>query len=306
MSTIAFFGPSGTFTEMALDAFLTDPLVADQVGAGSARVAASSPESVIEMVRDGAAEFGVVPIESSVEGSVPSTMDALAKGTRVQIVAETVLPVAFTIAAATALDPAQVQTLAAYPVAARQVRHSVAAMFPAAHFVPADSNAGAADDVRAGRADAAVTTGLAASMAGLVVLADRVADSDSATTRFVLLRQPGPVPLRTGSDRTSVVLDLPHEPGSLMRAMSEFASRGIDLTRIESRPQPREGEYFFFLDAVGHIEDPAVAEALAALHAAAREVVYLGSWPTAVRLGPPPPDHRDSLEWVESLRRGGR
>ena len=89
-----------------------------------------------------------------------------------------------------------------------------------------------------------------------------------------------------------------------MRAMSEFARRGIDLTRIESRPRRSERGYFFYLDAAGHIDDAAMAEALAALHAFAPTVTFLGSWPAARGNGVAPPDHSASQTWVESLRDG--
>ncbi len=308
MSAIAYFGPSGTFTEMALDRLLDDAVPALghlPTGADVSRESASSPPAVIEMVRSGSVEFGCVPIESSVEGAVPATMDALVAGARVQIFAETVLDIAFAVAARAATDADQVATIAAYPVAAGQTRESIERLFPSARIVPATSNSAAAADVADGRADAALTTALAASMYGLVVLTDGVADSADATTRFVLLGRPAAVPPRTGDDRTSVVLDLPNEPGSLIAAMSEFATRGIDLTRIESRPRRGERGYYFYLDAAGHIDDMPMAQALAALHAYARGVTFLGSWPAARANGIAPPDHAASLAWVESLRNGG-
>lgn len=89
-----------------------------------------------------------------------------------------------------------------------------------------------------------------------------------------------------------------------MRAMSAFAGRGIDLTRIESRPRRRERGYYFYLDAAGHIDDLPMAEALAALHAYARTVTFLGSWPAEGANGAAPPDQRASLSWVEALRKG--
>ncbi|EON31342.1 prephenate dehydratase [Gordonia terrae C-6] len=318
---IAYFGPPGTFTEMALDAVLAahQSSAGLDLSGGIDRVAASSPAATIAMVRSGEADYGCVPIESSMEGSVPATMDALVPSTsddadgRVQAFAETVLDISFTIAAVSPLPAAEVRTIAAYPVASAQVRRRVGELFPNAQFVISSSNAAAAQDVAAGKADAAVTTGLAARLSGLVVLADGVADAREATTRFLFLGRPGiPLP-RTGTDRTSVILDLSNEPGSLMAAMNEFASRGIDLTRIESRPQRDEaqgrsiaGRYRFFLDAVGHIDDAAVAEALAALQRRCERVVFLGSWPAVRTTGSAPPDHTESLAWVESMRRGGK
>ncbi|WP_328856045.1 prephenate dehydratase [Williamsia herbipolensis] len=296
---VAYFGPAGTFTEMALDRLM------DRVGwAVRERSAQSSPGDVVGAVRSGALEYGCVPMESSVEGAVPATMDALAAGDGVQILAETVLDIAFTVAAVPGRGRDDVQTIAAYPVAEGQTRESLRRLFPSATVVPSSSNAAAAADVAAGRADAALTTALAADNHGLVALAEDVADAADATTRFVLIGRPAPVPARTGRDRTAVILNLPDVPGSLVRAMSEFATRDIDLMRIESRPRRHSPGYHFFLDASGHIDDPLMGHALAGLHAFAEKVTFLGSWAAERATGAASPDHSDSLRWVEALRRG--
>lgn len=128
--------------------------------------------------------------------------------------------------------------------------------------------------------DAGVSTALAARQRGLTALAEGVIDEDSARTRFVLVGPPAPPPPRTGSDRTSVVLRLKNKPGALAAALIEFGSRGIDLTRIESRPtRTGLGTYLFFLDCVGHIDDGVVGQALEALRHSCDDVRYLGSWP---------------------------
>ncbi|NDK92047.1 prephenate dehydratase [Gordonia desulfuricans] len=330
MTVFAYFGPPGTFTEMALDRLLADPHLSTGVrsdgglggvGGGTVdKLVAASPVATIAAVRSGAADFGCVPIESSLEGSVPATMDALvpfgdgaaaSEAGRVQIFAEVNLDIAFTIAARPGTAPADVRTIAAYPVASAQVREAVEKLYPGAEFVTAGSNAAAAHDVAEGRTDAAVTTGLAAELAGLEVLADGVSDASDAVTRFLLVGKPAPPPRRTGTDRTAVMLELRNQPGSLMEAMNEFAVRGVDLTRIESRPRrdpaggsTHAGQYRFFLDTVGHIDDAPVAEAVRALHHRCERIVYLGSWPAAGDGGSPPPDDADSAAWVEAIRRG--
>lgn len=300
MPRIAYFGPSGTFTEMALAKFETagafDGLVE--------RVAAPSQGAALELIRTGAVVGAVVPIESSVEGSIPATLDSLAIGPRLQIVAETELDVAFTIVARPGAELSAVRTIAAYPVAEAQVREWIARTLPGARVQTAASNAAAAEDVAAGLADAAVSTALAGQRRGLIALADGVADHDQAVTRFVLVTPPGPAPAATGADRTSIVLELTNEPGSLMRAFAEFATRGVDLTRIESRPtRTGMGTYRFYLDCVGHIDDPAVAETLKALHRTAR-IRFLGSWPASSATGTPPPSDEPAAEWLTQLRKG--
>lgn len=300
MPRIAYFGPSGTFTEMALALFESSGVLGGPVE----RVVASSPPAALALVRDGSVDGAVVPIESSVEGPVRPTLDALAVGDRLQIVAENELDVTFTIVGRPGTTLADVRTLRAYPVAEAQVREWIEATLPGVAVESASSNAGAAEDVAAGRADAGVSTALAGERLGLAVLADGVADFAGARTRFVLVTRPRPVPPPTGDDRTSVVLQLSHEPGSLVSAMAEFSTRGVDLTRIESRPTRIEfGTYRFYLDCSGHVEDPAVAEALKALHRK-HTVRFLGSWPAATEGGRRPPSDDDDTEWLRRIVAG--
>ena len=245
-------------------------------------IPADSTTAALATVRSGNADYACVPIENSIEGSVLPTLDSLATGPELQIFAELTLDVAFTIAVRSGTAAADVETVAAFPHASAQVRNWLAANLPNARLVPASSNAAAAADVADGRADAGVSTALAAQRYGLTALASDVVDEANARTRFVLVGQPGPTPPATGADRTSVVLRLDNVPGALVSAMTEFAIRDIDLTRIESRPTRKElGTYIFFLDCAGHIEDDVVAEALKALHDRCSDVRYLGSWPRA-------------------------
>jgi prephenate dehydratase len=198
-----------------------------------------------------------------------------------------------------------VETVAAFPVAAAQVRHWLTEHLPKAQVIPANSNAAAAQDVSHGRADAGVSTALAAERYGLTALASDVVDEPNARTRFVLAGPPGPPPGRTGADRTSVVLRLDNVPGALVAALTEFAIRDIDLTRIESRPTRKElGTYFFLLDCVGHVDDEAVAEALKALHRRCADVRFLGSWPTGAAAGAAPPQLDEAARWLTRLREG--
>lgn len=269
------------------------------------RVTAPSQGGALDLIRSGSVEGAVVPIESSVEGSISATLDSLAIGPRLQIVAETELEVSFTILAGTGTTLADVRLLAAYPVAGAQVRDWVSLHLPDTQIFTAASNAAAAEDVVAGRADAAVSTALAGERLGLTALASGVADHEQAITRFVLVTRPRVAPAATGADRTSIVLELTNEPGSLMRAFAEFATRGIDLTRIESRPtRTGMGTYRFYLDCVGHIDDTAVAEALKALHRTAGRIRYLGSWPATSATGTPPPSDEAGAEWLIQLRKG--
>ncbi len=305
MARIAYLGPEGTFTEAALMAIAARGALPG--GADMCPQPAESTGAALEAVRSGAADYACVPIENSIEGSVLPTLDSLASGPPLQIYAELTLDVAFSIVARPGVATTDVRTVAAFPVAAAQVRRWLADNLPAATVVPANSNAAAARDVAEGLCDAAVSTALAARRYQLNALADAVVDEPNARTRFVLVGRPGPPPSRTGADRTSVVFRIGNTPGALVAAMNEFGIRDIDLTRIESRPTRTElGTYVFFLDCVGHIDDGAVAEALKALHRRCAEVRYLGSWPTGDVAGAPPPAAEDAERWLSRLRQGLR
>lgn len=304
MPGIAYLGPEGTFTEAALRALTANGLIPT----GDEQITPIPTESTVAAlaaVRAGEADFACVPIENSIDGSVIPTLDSLADGAPLQVYAELTLDVAFTIAVRPGTRGADVTTIAAFPVAAAQVKRWLSANLPKAELVPANSNAAAAQDVAAGRADAAVSTALATERYGLDSLAADVVDEANARTRFVLVGCPGPPPKCTGADRTSVVLQLDNVPGALVAAMTELAVRDIDLTRIESRPtRTGLGTYKFFLDFVGHIDDDSIAEALRALHRRCADVRYLGSWPTGEVVGAAPPPMDEAALWLDRLREG--
>ena len=193
-------------------------------------------------------------------------------------------------------------------MAFQQVRGWLAENLPAATFVAASSNGAAAQAVAAGEVDAAAAPARAAELFALDTLADAVADVQGATTRFVLAGLPGKPTTRTGRDKTAVVFTLPNEPGSLVGALEEFAHRGVDLSRIESRPtRTGLGTYRFHVELVGHIDDEPVAAALRALWLRAEELVFLGSWPSYSDKGTQPRDLsrlKAADEWVARARKG--
>ncbi|OBI78333.1 prephenate dehydratase [Mycobacterium sp. E740] len=304
MPRIAYLGPQGTFTELALLKMAADGMLPGGSAAGEvSALPFDSTTGALAAVRSQDADFACVPIENSIEGSVSPTLDGLATGTPVQIFAELTLDVSFTIVVRDGMRAGDVKTIAAFPVAAAQVRNWLGEHLPSARMVPANSNAAAANDVAEGRADAGVSTALAAQRYGLTALASDIVDEPNARTRFVLVGAPAPPPPRTGADRTSVVLRLDNVPGALVAAMTELAVRDIDLTRIESRPtRTGLGTYMFFLDCVGHIDDDAVAEALKALHRRCADVRFLGSWPTGAAAGAAPPELDEAARWLARLR----
>ncbi|MBP3089448.1 prephenate dehydratase [Corynebacterium sp. sy017] len=279
---VAYLGPQGTFTEEALWA-LADK---GQFGAHKQDIellACTSPREAIDAIHAGHAHFACVAIENSVDGAVTPTFDALASANThhsgVQIYAELDLPIAFSAMKRQEIV-ADKPTVATHPVAYRQVKGWLADNIGEHEFLAASSNAAAAHMVARGQADIAIAPRRAAEICGLSIIAEEVADVPGARTRFVVVGLPGPVPQPTGIDRTAVIFTVRNEPGSLVRLLTEFSLRGVDLTRIESRPTTQKlGMYRFQVDIAGHIDDLSVAEALRAVYVHCDSIHFLGSWP---------------------------
>ncbi|MGO1055814.1 prephenate dehydratase [Crossiella sp. CA198] len=305
MPRIAYLGPERTFTEQATRR-LVDPATHELIPA-------STVAAALEMVRLDKVDAAVVPVENSVEGSVPPTLDGLALGSPLVAVAETVLPVRFTVLVRPGTKPADVRTVTSHPHALAQVREWLAANLPGAAELATTSTAAAAVAVAEGTADAAITAPIAAEGSALTALAADIGDVADAVTRFLLVRKPGLVPAPTGNDRTSIVVVTENRPGSLSEVLVELALRGIDLCRIESRPtREKLGIYRFFLDFAGHIAEPRVGEALAALHRTCSDVRFLGSFGRADGDSPPPPpgtgtaEFTEAAQWLAQVRAGGQ
>ncbi|HEY2725180.1 MAG TPA: prephenate dehydratase [Pseudonocardiaceae bacterium] len=297
MPVTAYLGPQGTFAEQA--ALVLTP--------GDELLPATSERDAIGLVRAGKADAACVPVENSMHGSVPATLDAMAEDDPVLAVAEAVLPVRFSVLVRPGTAAADVRTIATHPHAAAQVRGWVAEHLPDASTVLTPSTSAAAVAVLDGDADAAVCAPVAVQHYALDELATGVHDLGDAQTRFLLLRRPGTVPAPTGADRTSLVAVAADRPGSLLEVLAEFALRGINLTRIESRPtKSRLGEYQFFLDCEGHVAEDAVGDALAQLHRRCTSVRFLGSYPRVgpPRPGPDPAGFDAARRWVAALRAG--
>jgi prephenate dehydratase len=296
----SYLGPPGTFTEAAVR----------ELDGGPHPDALSCPsiQATLDAVRSGAAELGVVPIESSVEGAVTATLDELAVGTELVIRAEVLVPVEFALLARPGTRLADVRVVGGHPVAQPQCRQWLAANLPQATFRPAASNSDAAVQVAEGHVDAALAGVFAAELYGLAALATGVHDRDDAVTRFVAVRLPGPPPARTGADKTSVVAFLADDhPGALMDILGQFAFRAVNLTRIESRPTGDGiGRYCFFIDCEGHVSQARVGEALMGLRRVCSAVRFLGSYPQArpvasgglATAGPVSADDKSDAEFV--------
>ncbi len=305
----AYLGPAGTFTEQALRSL---PAAASRQAEPYASVALA-----LEAVRTGEAAGAVVPLENSVEGSVTVTLDELATGDPLLITREVTVPVRLALLARPGRDLLSVRTVATHPHAAAQSRGWLARHLPSATVVHVGSTAQAAADVAEGGEpayDAAIAAPIAAERYRLAVLADDVGANPDAVTRFVLVARPGPPTARTGADKTSLVAFIRDDhAGALMEILDQFTMRGINLTRIESRPTGRAlGRYCFSIDCEGHVDDARVGEALMGLRRVCAEVRFLGSYPRLdglapeVRPGTSDDDFRDAEHWLARLRRGGQ
>lgn len=275
MTRIAYLGPAGTFTEEAARRFGIE---------GAQYVPVESPAAALAALDAGEVDYAVCAIENSIDGAVTTTMDALAATESARIVGETELAIAFAVMTRQGHKLDDALRLATHPVAHQQVTRWIAENAPNTEFIPAPSNAAAAKMVADGAADVAVAPERAAELHGLEVHARGVADAETARTRFVLVAKQAAPPQPTGNDRTAIVFRTKNEPGALVRVLQEFAARGVDMTRIESRPTREEpNTYDFFVDLAGHASDADVADALEAGAEHTTEMRQLGTWPREAR-----------------------
>lgn len=304
--SVAFLGPIGTFSEQAL---------LSQADLASAQLSALPTfAEVLRATEDAEVDFGFVAIENAIEGTVNATQDALAFDSDLLIQREVVLPIHLELMVRPGVKLEDITQVWSYPHALAQCRKFVATNLPNAIAEASNSTADAArmlanatDDFA--RNGAAIAPARAAEVYGLEILAHAIEDHDDNATRFVLIA-PDNIPAPTGHDKTSIVVfQQADEPGSLLAILQEFAARGINLTKLESRPTRRGlGDYCFLIDLEGHVTDELVADALRSLKAKHAEVKFLGSYPAAGEHGHAV--RRDVAEaqgrasdWIDDLRR---
>ncbi|MGW0916197.1 prephenate dehydratase [Streptomyces sp. NPDC002784] len=306
-ASYAYLGPEGTFTEAALR---TLPETATRE-----LVPYVSVQSALDAVRAGEAEAAFVPIENSVEGGITTTLDELVAGAPLMIYREVLLSITFALLVRPGTTLSDIKTVSAHPAAQPQVRNWLRKNLPDAHWESAASNADAARLVQEGQYDAAFAGEFAAALYGLEALESGIHDAENAQTRFVLVGRPARPAAPTGADKTSVVLwQRDDHPGGLRDLLGEFATRGINLMLLQSRPTGAGiGNYCFCIDAEGHIADRRVAEALMGLKRICLEVRYLGSYPragvdvadvSAPRQGTSDEEFVSASEWVARCQDG--
>ncbi|MDP8978027.1 MAG: prephenate dehydratase [Actinomycetota bacterium] len=277
---MAFLGPEGTFTSEA----------ARRAAPGAHRRPLATIEEVVQAVRTRDVDLGVVPIENSIEGSVNLTLDTLAFGPPgVHIRGEVLLPISMSLLARPGVALDDVKAVRSQPHALAQCRGWLARHLPGAALEAATSTADAARHVaETTDAEAALGTAFAGERYGLREIAAEVQDHAGNTTRFVTLGA-GMAPA-TERDKTSLVVFFGEDrPGLLLRILDEFALRGINLTKIESRPTKQQlGEYCIFIDCAGHVGEARLGEALRGVHRHVAQLRVLGSYPRADGVHDPP------------------
>ncbi len=268
---VGYLGPAGTFTEEALD-FSGLPF--------QETLPFTTVEEAILAADRGEADCAFVPIENSIEGSVNATLDALAFDVEMFIQRELVMPIRHLLVAKPGTDIATISTVASHPQATAQCRRNLQKLLPRARIIAANSTAEAAlAAAGSGGEAAAICNGLAAELYGLAVLEEDLEDHPGNVTRFVLLGKQSMPP--SGDDKSSMVCFIhADQPGSLLQILQEFAYRYINLSKIESRPTKKSlGDYVFFIDSDGHVEEEPLASALKCLNCKLRRVKLLGSYP---------------------------
>ncbi|HEX4797852.1 MAG TPA: prephenate dehydratase [Burkholderiales bacterium] len=268
--SVAYLGPQGTFSEMAL---------AKQFGTDIGALPCGSIDDVFRAAETGTAQYAVVPVENSSDGAIGRTLDLLL-ATPLRICAEVVLRVQQNLMAKRPSMKA-IRKVYSHPQSLAQCHQWLSQNLPGAQRVPLASNAEAARVAAKEAGAAAIGPEIAAARYGLKLLARSIEDDPKNRTRFLVLGSHDAGP--SGKDRTSLVMTTHNKPGSLHDLIASFSTCGVNMTRLESRPaRTGQWEYYFYVDIEGHQQDPKVAKALAELRDKAPFVKIFGSYPAAV------------------------
>lgn len=265
----AFWGPFGTFSHVA---------ATQSFGGSSEFIPADSIQDVFLKVEHGEADYGVVPVENSLAGVVPETLDSFPL-TNVKICAERYVDIHHHLVS-TESELSAIRQVFAGPQPGAQCRRWLQTNLPHAEVIDVVPTARAAERALNEPGTAAIANRLGAELVGIPILVSNIQDSANNQTRFLVIGFNEPA--RTGRDKTSLMFNLRNRPGELYHALGALYKHEVNLQMIESRPAQRAGfEYLFFVDCIGHREDAAMTAAIEDLKASALETVVLGSYPSA-------------------------
>jgi len=271
---IAYLGPEATYTHAA---------AIKKFGASVDYSAIATISDIFTAVEKGEADYGIIPIENSTEGSVREALDGFVESD-LKVVAQVFLEINHALISSTPME--KIQTVYSKDQALAQCRAWLQRHLPHAQLIDTASTAKAVQIAKDTPGAAAIAAELAAQVQGVPVLARNIQDQNDNTTRFFVVGKRPSGPVGGGRDLTSLVISLGDEAaahsGSLLKMLMPFGQRGINLSKVESRPSKRRPwDYLFFIDVTGHYDDPAMKEAIAELKKFCPLVKWLGSYPTA-------------------------
>jgi len=265
--TIVYLGPPATHTHLACFKYF---------GNSIQEIPKESLQEVFETVEKEEADYGVVPVENSTEGSVHRTLDLLIDS-EVKICGEVMIQVSHDLLSQSGKRE-DIRKIYSHPQALEQCRTWLRKNFPHVELAETVSTAKAAQIAVEDKAVAAVASSLAAQLYGLKLIESSIEDHIQNYTRFLILSLQSRE--KTGKDKTSILFSIPHSPGSLFRVLKPFDEKGINLTKIESRPaKNKPWEYIFFLDFEGHATDAPIHETLEEMEDNVLFMKLLGSYP---------------------------
>jgi prephenate dehydratase len=273
---IAYLGPQGTFTEEALNKYISSIKSEDEIE----KVPCATMQEVIKSVDRGEAVEGIVPIENSLEGSVNITLDFLTFESEAKIVREITIPIRHSLIGKENMAVSKIKKIISHPHATAQCKNFISTHLKGVEIIAANSTAEAIKMLQeTDNSIAAIGTEIAAKIYGLKIIEKDIEDNKENKTRFIFLGNN--IQEKTGKDKTSIVCFLEEDkPGSLFTILKEFAERNINLTRLESRPAKKElGDYVFLIDIDGHIHDKEIFDVLETLRKTVYLVKILGSYP---------------------------
>ena len=274
MNSIAYLGPPGSYSEQAAKDWTKDGDL----------IPVTSIPAVADLVSQGKADQGVIPIENSIEGGVTFTLDLLIQSSELSICGELIIPIHHALMARNEVQISEIQQVLSHPQSLGQCRQFLLNEMPQASLVASLSNSKAVQDMMdSDLKTAAISSERAADLYGAKVLKYRVEDVPNNETRFIVLSHSDHQ--RTGNDKTSICFEFGDDaPGILSESLMEFASRNINLAKIESRPNKKSlGRYVFLADIEGHRSDIHVSDALKALRQKVTMMKILGSYPSQMK-----------------------
>ena len=273
---VYYLGPPGTFGEQAALTYLS------LSGRDSPAVPLSSHDRVIEVTDSHPGSLGVVAVENSLGGGVNDVMDAILASKTLFVCGEVVVPIQHCLIAAPGARLQDIVVVMSHPQALAQCHDFLHTRLPSARLDASLSTVAAVEEALRTPGAGAIAAKRAAELHGGNILAESIQDEDNDKTRFFVLAHTDAAP--TGDDKTSIAFTVADKPGSLVSVMRHLADRGLNLTRIESRPSREQlGKYVFLIDFQGHRTDPAAQEAITAMKAAGAVLLPsgapLGSYP---------------------------